>query len=201
VSGPLWVRWVFALLFTVLAGHCALRLGRRARGGAPCPAGERSADLTHLTMSAVMVVMFLPLPSPVAPVWWAVLFGAQSLWWASRLVPRPATGEHPLAHLVASVVMTGMFAVLPADGLAGPGSPVDAVAGHAGHLSASSPVLALAGWVATAYFLGQTLVCGVRVAAPHPEPPAAGRVMPGSGSVPVRLLMGLGMSYMLLTML
>jgi hypothetical protein len=110
--------------------------------------------------------------------------------------------------VVAGVVMAGMFATLPADGLSGSGES------HAGHLAASSSVFAVAGWLALAYFLGQAAVCGVGVAVPRHEPEPAcprrrdsalaacvGVLTAARVDLPVRLFMGLGMSYMLLTML
>jgi hypothetical protein len=198
MSGPLWVRWTFAALFGILALHCARRLvptaGPHVVWGAPCRAPDRAADVSHMTMSAGMVVMFLPVATPLAPSWWAVLFGGQSVWWVFRAIGSRGLDTGRGSHLVASVVMAGMFAALPAAGLSG-------TAEHAGHLSASSPLLAIAGWVATAYFLGQALVCGLRVATPHPGAPAPRTPVAGADTVPVRLLMGLGMSYMLLTML
>lgn len=205
VSGPLWARWVFALAFAGIGLHCALRLlGNRF----PALAADRGrdgrdpwGDLAHLIMSAGMVVMFLPAPTPIPPAWWAVLFGVQAVWFAVRLVRggRPVGfpgGGHPATcttHLISSVVMAGMFAVLPPDGLSG------AAVSHAGHLGASGYLAAAAGWAALVYFLAQSLVCGVRVAAAHPERTAS--TAHAGGELAVRLLMGFGTSYMLLTML
>ena len=213
MTGPTWARWVFALVFAGMAGYCVARLlAARLLASAARTADESAADSAHLLMAAGMTVMFLPVATPVPPVWWAVGFGLHSAWLAVRLgwparTARSLTGlprgrAHLITHLLASVVMSAMFAVLPADGLSGSG------VSHAGHLAASSAVFAVAGWLSAAYFLGHALHCGVRVAVPRDSgPPGASEPANGVLAVtlgtdlPLRLVMGVGMSYMLLTML
>jgi hypothetical protein len=215
MTGPLWARWIFGLLSLGSAVCSAVRLWLDRRGaGTRLTADERAATSAHLLMGAGMGVMFLPVATPIPSLWWAVFFGVHSAW----LVPRFAAAgpgsllrsgrAHLGAHVVAGVVMAAMFAALPAGGLSGSGES------HAGHLAASSPVFAVAGWLALAYFLGQAAVCGVGVAVPRHEPEPAcprrrdsalaacvGVLTAARVDLPVRLFMGLGMSYMLLTML
>lgn len=236
MSGQLWLRWAFALISVGVAAHCGVRLMSDGRitlfgglsghgfgtGEGSCPVSDRPGDLAHLMMSLGMVAMFLPLPIPLAPSWWAVLFGTQTaLLLVRSVIPgsesTKGSGRRRIpnvhgcgSHLVASAAMSGMFAVLPPDGLSG-----RAVA-HAGHLSASSPAVAMVGWAALIYFLAEALICGVRVSTPAPgavtpvdvgiaTAHAAGRAevdqIRDGGSGAVRLLMSVGMSYMLLTML
>jgi hypothetical protein len=212
MTGPTWARWAFALIFAGMAVYCGARLltDRRSAGAARGP-DERAADSAHLLMASGMAVMFLPVATPAPPLWWAVGFGLHGAWlaarvgwpaWASRSLTGVLRGRgHLITHLLASAVMCVMFAVLPADGLSGSG------VSHAGHLAASSTAFAVAGWLSAAYFLGHALHCGVRVAVPrHPATPQAS----GHGALaltlagtdlPLRLVMGVGMSYMLLTML
>jgi hypothetical protein len=216
MTGPTWARWAFALIFIGMGAYCGARLWatRRTDGVAGGPGG-RAADSAHLVMAAGMVVMFLPVATPVPPRWWAVAFGLHAAWLAVRAAWPPGASRswagmpreraHLVTHVLASAVMCAMFAVLPADGLSGAG------VSHAGHLAAASTAFAVAGWLSAAYFLGHALHCGVRVAVPRP-PGAAHRVGTASGrgelalplagtDLPLRLVMGVGMSYMLLTML
>jgi hypothetical protein len=220
MAGPIWARWVFALVFAGMAVYCVTRLlVARRLSIAAHTADERAADSAHLLMAAGMIVMFLPVPTPIPPLWWAAGFGLHSAWLAGRTV-RPARAApsligmlwgraHLITHVLAGAVMTYMFAALPADGLSGAGLS------HAGHLAGSSSVFAVAGWLAAAYFLVHATRCGVRVAMPEPSraPTRSGgheaRESPGGvlalalahTDTPLRLVKGLGMSYMLLTML
>jgi uncharacterized protein DUF5134 len=226
MTGPLWARWLFALLCVAAGAHCATRLGRSSRlARARLVCADRPADVVHLVMAGGMAVMFAPVRTPIPPSWWAVGFALLGGWLVLDTVRVASQGVRPwlaqvvgaqgvrrrLAQVVGSVVMVGMFAVLGPDGLSGAGES------HAGHLAASSPVLAVLGWASVAFFVGQVLVCGARLAAPVggsvvSSGGAAGRsggavVSSGGAGVrldtdtSVRLLMALGMSYMLLTML
>jgi hypothetical protein len=220
MAGPIWARWAFVLVFAAIGAHCTLRLllAHRATGATLSP-GERGIAVAHLAMAAGMTVMFAPLATPIPPAWWAVGFGMHTAWLGIRSVRHAAVGVpargmredrgHLLSHVLAGVVMTYMFAVMPADALLGTSLS------HAGHLAATSPVFAVLGWVAAVYFLVDTVRSGVRVAAEPPNrPPRVGAphrsavrptgvlaVLIPHGEPSLRLLMGLGMSYMLLTML
>jgi Domain of unknown function (DUF5134) len=225
MAGPNWARWVFALLFAAIAVHCALRLllAHRSPSGTALSPIERTVVVAHLAMAAGMTVMFAPVATPVAPSWWAWGFGAHTAWLATR-VPGPARDRtrhggglsgraHLLTHVLAAGVMTYLFAAMPADGLSGTGIS------HAGHLAAASTVFAVFGWLAATYFLTDTVWSGIRIATHAPRPPHSGAGAPAplgrrsgvlaravaaaTGGVdgPLRLVMGLGMSYMLLTML
>jgi hypothetical protein len=217
MAGPVWARWVFALLFAGVGVFCAVRL--LADRGAPRAVRRperHTTDAAHLLMAAGMTVMFIPVATPVPPMWWAVVFAVDSAWLGLRLLglSRDGAGSaagpphgraHLLSHLSVAVAMAYMFAVMPADGLAGSGLS------HTGHLSASNAGFAVLGWLAVAYFLGHAVCCGIRVAVPGSQPGTAARDRAASGgaaglamahgNLTLGLVMGLGMSYMLMTML
>ncbi|MBV9315808.1 MAG: DUF5134 domain-containing protein [Pseudonocardia sp.] len=211
MTGPEWARWMFALLFGCLGVGCLacwVKTVQASRGADParepiCPM-DTSA---HVLMAAGMVVMFLPAATSIPPLWWAVAFGLHSLWLAARtlrktrttsgqpagwpLGARRAEGLHLGGHTLAGAVMAFMFAVMPPNALSGVGQV------HAGHL-ATNTVVAIVGWSSAAYFLAYGLRCGIRVAT------ASSRIAAPRGThteLSLRMVMGVGMSYMLLTML
>lgn len=201
--GPAWARWVFALVFAGIALYRVARLVMAGRDGAGGTTGGLVSDLAPGVMAVGMAVMFVPVPTPVPPVYWAAVFGVLGAWLVACLFrPAPHIGRagrtHLVSHLVGAVAMAVMFASLPADGLSTPGQS------HAGHLAADSSVFAVLGWCAAGYFLAHAVCCGIRVATPRPstEPARARRgAIPNGSDLPLRLVMGLGMSYMLLVML
>ncbi|HEX4246625.1 MAG TPA: DUF5134 domain-containing protein [Pseudonocardia sp.] len=219
MAGPDWARWVFALVFAAIGVHCAVRLGAHRASRTALSSGERTVAAAHLVMAAGMTVMFVPVATPVPPVWWAWGFGVHTAWLGVHIVrsapPHTAGGGvlagrgHLLSHVLAAAVMTFLFAAMPADALSGAGIS------HAGHLAATSAVFAVVGWLAAAYFLVDMVHAGVRVAAAPPgqhalgPAPGAPTARPGGvlglltarADLPLRVVMGLGMSYMLLTML
>ncbi len=219
MSGPIWARWVFALLFARVEVCCVARLlAARRVPGATTGGDDRSTNVAELLMAAGMTAMFLPVATPIPPRWWAVVFAADTAWLAFRILrpPRDAGAftvsrggllrgrSHVVTHVLAGLTMVAMFAALPPDGLSGSGLS------HIGHLSASA-AFAVVGWLAAAYFLGHAMWCGIQVtvSAPQHSPGAPGRASPNGVvtllgaqvSGPLGLIMGIGMSYMLMTML
>jgi hypothetical protein len=143
-------------------------------------------------MAAGMVATFLP-PADPLPGWcWAAAFGVNAGWLGTRIVLGPDRGPL-LAPATGAAVMSAMFALMPA---APSGRLPDQLiaSAHAGHLAATNPAFAVLGWLAAVGFLGYALRCGVRVAAGTP-----GRHGGAEGTA--RLVMALGMTYMLLGML
>ncbi|MCW2720395.1 DUF5134 domain-containing protein [Pseudonocardia sp.] len=210
MAGPMWARWLFAALFAVLGVCCAVRLAlvvRRQRHGAGTP----DTETAHILMAAGMTAMFLPVATPVPPSWWASAFAVDAAWLGLRLArPRRdlrAPSAALLEHVVAAAVMAGMFAAMPSDALSGSGLD------HAGHLSSTHEWFAVLGWLAVVYFLARTAWAAVQGFLPHriEDAPDVVAGMTGSGAVvtraaaaltrPLRLIMGVGMAYMLLTML
>jgi hypothetical protein len=220
MAGPIWARWVFALLFAGVGVCCVARLlAARRVPGATAGGDDPSMKVAELLMAVGMTAMFLPVATPIPPRWWAAVFAADTAWLGFRILrpPRDAGAftvgrggllrgrSHVVTHVLAGLTMACMFAALPADGLSGSGLS------HIGHLSASSAVFAVVGWLAAAYFLGHAVWCGIRVAVSAPEhsPGALGGAAPrgvvtlvgAQMSRPLGLIMDIGMSYMLMTML
>ena len=207
MAGPMWARWFFAALFAVLGVCCAVRLVLAVRGQRHV-VGTPDTETAHILMSAGMTAMFLPVATPVPPAWWAAAFGVDAAWLLLRLarsgrplVPGGAVAEHAVPALVMAVVMAGMFAAMPADALSGSG--VD----HAGHLASTHPWFAVLGWLAVGWFLVHTARVAVHGFRPHTGGSPAGAAAPAltraaaALSRPLGMSMGVGMAYMLLTML
>jgi hypothetical protein len=206
MAGPLWARWLFALLFAAIGIYCMVRLLLvRRTSPAGRTADDTAADFAHLLMSSGMIVMFapIPIPTPLPPGLWSVGFGAHSAWLLGSRVLWPFRTEaaglaglrgkpHLITHVVAGAVMAYAFAIMPADMLATSGQS------HLAHQSESSVVFPVVGWLATAYFFGHAMRCGIHVAVPEPMRRRVGVHGPEAS---MRMVMGLGMSYMLLTML
>ena len=213
MAGPLWARWVFAMLFagTGLIGSARLLVAWRARSTTRISAGA-ATDSAHVLMALGMFVMFVPLPTPIPPAYWAGAIGAHSVWLGSRMLRTSGVQEPDVGsllgkadlgtHVVAGAVMAYLFATLPADGLAGSDQS------HLGHVVESSVVITIVGWLTAMYFLGHAMRCGIRIVVPVPVR-ARPRGQTGGISIcptaqtdlSLGLVMALGMSYMLLTML
>ena len=204
MAGPLWARWLFALLFAAIGIYCMVRLllVRRTSPAGRTP-DDTAANFAHLLMSAGMIVMFAPIPTPIPPGLWSVGFGAHSAWLLGSRVLWPFRTEaaglaglrgkaHLITHVVAGAVMAYAFAIMSADMWATSNQS------HLAHHADSSVVFPVVGWLATAYFFGHAMRCGIHVVIPEPMRRRVGVHGP---DVSMRLVMGLGMSYMLLTML
>jgi hypothetical protein len=222
VAGAEWMSWIFAAVFAGVALFFAVRLltSRRAAagsGGSTDPSNtDPSADASHGVMSLGMAAMFWPWGNPVPVLYWQVLFGMVAAWFAARLlrrgarsatIPQPGPGQGAdLHHVLGSVAMVYMLAAVPAGrGLA-----------HSTHMPGiSGPGIALPAlaWAFVGYFLVSTVWLGARLVEPVRTVAAscAGAVLLGGGPRGVltsshlvgscRVVMGIGMSYMLVTML
>ena len=220
VAGPLWVRWILAMAYAGLAAYCLARLHPRRRAHRD-PAANRDptvgrayAEGSHGLMATGMAAMFAPVATPVPPVCWAVVFAAHTGWLGLRLARTAVVTAggggwrdgraHLVPHLLAGAVMAAVFAAMPSGWSAAGASHL----GHLGHLGAAGPLFALVVWAAAGGFLVQAVRCGVRMALPDdgqvPEPRTEPARHPARGvadaELPLRLAMGPGMSYMLITM-
>jgi hypothetical protein len=193
------------VVFAFVGLGCAARwiaaeAGRRLTG-APGAACARAAVSSHVLMAAGMAAMFAPVRTPVPPAWWAAMFGAQAV--ALVVVAlRERRGDRrqsvTAGHVLPTTAMLMMFAVLPPEALSGGGE------NHAGHLTAGIPALVAVGWVVAGWFLGHAVRCGLRMIDPVEllVDDRGGPVLLGArAELPLKLLMGVGMSYMLMTML
>jgi hypothetical protein len=213
VAGAVWVSWVFAAVFAGMALFFAVRLLASSTD-------PSSADASHGVMSLGMAAMFWPWGNPVQgnPVpalYWQVLFGMAAAWFAVRLlrrgarsatIPQSGSERGDLHHVLGSLAMVYMLAAVPAvhgvaHGMHMPGMSVPGIA---------LPALA---WALVGYFLVSAVWLSARLVEPVSTVAAsrAGAVLLDGGPRGVitsphlvgscRVVMGIGMSYMLVTML
>lgn len=210
----MWVSAICTALFAGLALFFALRLlafPQDASGGGGST--DRGADASHGLMSLGMAAMFCPWGNPVPALYWQVLFSIITAWFAVRLLrraARPVTVPQAspfraadLHHVLGSLAMVYMLAGVPAGHhmnhgmeMAGPGIALPALA-----------------WAFVGYFLVFAVSLGARLVTPVNTAAAAatGAALLGDGPRGVtvsphllgssRIVMGIGMSYMLVTML
>lgn len=217
VAGVEWVTWIFAAVFAGVALFFAVRLldSRRDASGDDCSTDPSSADASHGVMSLGMAAMFWPWGNPVPALYWQVLFGIAAAWFTVRLlrrrarsatIPQSGPGRGDLHHVLGSLAMVYMLAAVPAGhGLA-----------HGMHMSGiSGPGIALPtlAWALVGYFLVSAVWLSARLIEPVTTVAAsrAGAVLLDGGPRGViisphlvgscRVVMNIGMSYMLVTML
>jgi hypothetical protein len=222
VAGAEWVRWVFAAMFAALTLFYVVRLMAAGRdvsawGGT----ADRSVDVSRGLMSLGMVAMLVSLVDLLPRLYWQVLFGLAAGHIAVRLIqrrvrsitlPGPDLGGHHELHLViGGLAMVYMLAAMPA-GHAMNGTEGTGMAGM-GSTGLALPTLT---WAFIAYFLVFVVRLGARLTVPvntlarrstGPLPGAALGGGPRSVIISPHLLgssevvMAIGMSYMLVTML
>ena len=209
-----WVSGICAALFAGLALLFAVRLlaFRQDTSGAGCST-DRAVDASHSVMCLGMGAMLWPWGSPVPALYWQVLFSIIAVWFAVRLLRRAAQSvviQQPgtdraadVHHLLGGLAMVYMLAGAPGGH-------------HTAHgIAMAGPGIALPGlaWAFVVYFLVFAVWLGARLVTPMhtvaatatgaallgdgPRGVAASPHLLGSG----RIIMGIGMSYMLVTML
>ncbi len=213
-AATVWVSGIFAAVFAGMALFFAARLlavGGDASGGGG--GTDRSAEASHGVMSLGMAAMFWPWGNPVPALYWQVLFSSVAAWFAVRLLrrgartatilPSGASRGADLHHVLGSLAMVYMLTGVPAGhhmthGMQMPGSGI------------ALPALA---WVFVAYFLVFTVWLSARLVEPvnTVAATATGAALLGDGPRGVvtsphllgssRIVMGIGMSCMLVTML
>jgi hypothetical protein len=203
VTGAEWARWVFAGMFTVLTVFYVIRLIAPRRDVFAHSGGDRTVDVSRGVMSLGMVAMLVPWLDPLPRLCWQVVFGLVAGHIAMRLIRRGAArasrrelGAHHELHLViGALAMVYMFAVMPAG--EHPAHSMD----MAGVGSTGLAVPALT-WVLVAYFLVFVVRLSTRLALPvNTLVPADGMVVSPHLLGSSEVIMGIGMSYMLMTML
>ncbi|MBV8994834.1 MAG: DUF5134 domain-containing protein [Pseudonocardiales bacterium] len=221
MGGAEWVRWVFTGMFAALTVFYAIRLFASDSGTSAGNGGcHRGVDSARGVMSLGMVAMMVPWIDPLPRLCWQLLFGLAAGYIAVRLIRRglratrlspagPMAGHHELHLLVGGVAMMYMFGVMRA------GQDPQGMAHHMDLAQVGFNGLALP--FLTWTFLGYFVIFVVRLAARLAVPVntlagmAAGPALPGGGPRGVvvsphllgstEVVMGIGMSYMLLTML
>ncbi|MFC5062880.1 DUF5134 domain-containing protein [Actinomycetospora atypica] len=222
---------VFTAVFLATAVYSLVRLAELGATGDRD--GSRAAELTHLVMSLAMIAMawaWTGGPTSPSGMLQLVVFGAATLWFATRAL----TPGHPRAvagyHVVMNAAMVWMVAAMPQ--IMGMSTSGDSSGGHhhggsspagAGAVAVATPVwVAVVTWLFAALLLGTAVLWALRVRRPAAEPSCAGRGpdeaaggSAGGAAVAVRpttglgarldagchLLMSLGMAGMLVAML
>jgi Domain of unknown function (DUF5134) len=219
VAGVTWVRWVFAAMFATLTLFSVVRLIAAGRDD-PAWGGtaEASVDVSRGVMSLGMVAMVVPWVDPLPRLYWQVLFGVAAGHIVVRLirrsmrsapVPGPGLGGHHELHLViGSLAMVYMLAAMPAGHrMAEPSEHMD-MAG----MGATGLALPILTWSFIGYFLVFVVWLGSRLAVPAgtlATTPTGAALGGGPRRVVIsphllgssEVVMGIGMSYMLMTML
>ncbi|HEY2766286.1 MAG TPA: DUF5134 domain-containing protein [Pseudonocardiaceae bacterium] len=230
MAGVVWVRWGFVVVLVGVAVLCAARLLIRRGDDSGIGCGtDRIADASHGVMSLGMAAMFLPWGNPVPALYWELVFSVIAGYFAVRMARRrmrPATVREPgtdLHHVVGSLAMVYMLAAVPAGhtvtghtvtgySMAGMSMAGMDMTGMSSAGMASGIALPGLAWVLVVYFLVFAVRLGARLIDPVRTPaPAGAGAGPASGPREVvssphllgscLIFMGIGMSYMLVTML
>lgn len=193
MAGDGLVRWVFAAMFLAAS---LLYLARLVRGRG----GERAADASRVVMSLGMVAMLAPWFDPLPRLAWQVLFAGAAACVAGRLIRRriaplapPAHSRHEAHLVIGGIAMVYMLSAMPA--------------GHSMPAALGMPDAGLAlptlAWVFVGYFLVFVVWLGTRLAVALPVSPQRPVLSVGSPHLLgcTEVVMGIGMSYMLLAML
>lgn len=119
MAGPAWLAATLAAVMIATAIYCA---GRLAAARLWRRSTEVEADSVHVVMGVAMAGMLLPGLSPLPATAWEAVFAVAAVWFACQAVRsrirQHAAGSrwrcsHPVPHLVESVAMVYMLAVLP----------------------------------------------------------------------------------------
>jgi len=205
VAGAEWARWVFAGMFAALTVFYVVRLLTPRQDASAHSSGDRTVDLSRGVMSLGMVAMLVPWLDPLPRLCWQVLFGLVAGHIAVRLIQRGARAarasrreprtHHELHLVVGALAMVYMFAVMPVGQHMAHGMNMAGV----GSTGLAVPALT---WVLVAYFLVFVVRLSARLTLP------GNTLTPGDGVVvsphllgSSEVVMGIGMSYMLMTML
>jgi hypothetical protein len=200
MAGPMWIRWVWTLLFAAMAGYCVLRLvaaSRAVRSGHRDYGGRnRFADVAHLLTSLGMAVMASPVGGPFAPASWQALFCLMAGWSLTRFRDNRPDAWHVGAgyYLVTSAAMVYML-VHDGAGMAAPWAVHGA--------SPGGPLLPALAWAFAVYFVLHAgwMLARARVRIGQLVG-TGGALLMGPSSEKVvtacHLVMALGMAYLLL---
>ncbi len=214
MAGPSWLAAALAAVMIATAVYCA---GRLAAARLWRRFTEVEADSVHVVMGVAMAGMLLPRLSPLPATAWEAVFAVAAVWFACQAIRsrirQNAAGSrwpysHPVPHLVESVAMIYMLAVLPDSWPGLPGRAMAMPGMGGGQASAGGSLAALA--VILALFMigyvlwtADQLTALVRTTAAR----AGAAHRPGGAALAPRLAacykiaMGLTMGYMLILML
>lgn len=229
MAGTERVQWVFAAMFAALILFFLARFIAAGRDTSAWDGtAGRSVDVSRGVMSLGMVAMLVPWIDPLPRLYWQVLFGVVAAHIAVRLVRRRVrpvpvsrrvlSGHHELHLVIGGLAMVYMLAAMPAGHAmaSGTGSMYSTESMDLAGVGSTGLALPALTWAFIAYFLVFAVWLGARLAAPGntlaqgltgPLPGAALRGGPRGVVISPHLLgssevvMCIGMSYMLMTML
>ena len=204
--GAEWASWAFAGIFAALTVFYVIRLFAARPDATAHGNADRTVDLSRGVMSLGMVAMLVPWLDPLPRLFWQVVFGLTAGHIAVRLIRSRARAplasrrepgpRHELHLVVGGLAMVYMFAVMPAE--------QHLASGMGMTTGLAMPALT---WVLVAYFLVFVVRLSARLAIPVTALPW-NTTAPSGGVVTSRhllgsteVVMGIGMSYMLMTML
>ena len=210
MGGAEWVRWMFVAIFAALAVFYVVRLFACGRG-----TSARGLDISRGVMSLGMVAMVAPRINPFPALYWQLTFGLAAAYIAVRLIrrarptlalpdrrlsrPMPDGHHHELHLLIGGVAMVYMLAAMPLGRDPGAGVPQDMVQPMAMAQTGSAGLVLT--WAFVAYFLIFVVRLAARLAAPVPVAGPRGVVVSPHLLGSTEIVMGIGMSCMLLMML
>jgi hypothetical protein len=212
MTGPAWLGACMAALMLLVAACCAGRLVLWRLRGRDI---EFDADAVHVPMGVAMAGMLEPRLSPVPDTVWLAVFAAAAAWFSWHAIrSRGRSGGRRCAHPAPHAVECGamVFMLLPAGRAAhGLAPAMPAMTGSSAAV-AGNPALAL---VLALFMLGYTLWTTDQLAALSRAGAegvlvgtigAARRAAGGPTLAPrlaacYKIAMGIGMGYMLVTML
>jgi hypothetical protein len=198
VTGPGWLAAGFAALMLLVAVCCAARVVLCALRGRDT---ELDADAAHILMGVAMAGMFEPrlrlLPGPV----WLGLFAAAAAWFTRQAVRARGRGQlgrlHcavPAPHAVECAVMLYM---LRPDSLTGNQTAAAMPGMHEASATAvANPALAV---ILAVFMLGYVMWTTDRLAARNAS--RSGSALAPRLAASYKMVMGIGMGYMLITLL
>jgi Domain of unknown function (DUF5134) len=230
VGGAEWVHWVFAGVFAALTVFYLIRLFV-SRPGTSARGVDVARGVMSLGMVAMMVPRVDPLPRLSWQLLFGMVAGYVAIRLIQRWLrtgqpwlAKPG-GHHELHLLIGGVAMVYMFTAMPARQDPGAGVPQDPGAGVPQHMGdmghgmdmaqtgGSEFALTVLTWVFVGYFLIFVVRLAARLAVPvntlagmaasaaFPDRGARGVVVSPHLLGSTEVVMGIGMSYMLLMML
>jgi hypothetical protein len=225
LTGPVWLKWVFTVVFAVLAGYSMVRVAALTRSsrtavlapvsgdssGAVNPvecgcsdqtAGERASSLAHAVMALAMAAMFLPVPLPVSSTLWIVLFAAMAAWFAAGLLRARSQGGLGTIRWTSVAIhhLVGSLAMIYMSVMMLPGSGMAGMA--MGGMDMSSGKIDFVPVITTPlllYFVADTVASARRLS--RASPGSAGALGSARLLGTCRTLMSLGMTAMLVASL
>lgn len=226
MAGAEWVQWVFTAMFAALILFSLARFIAAGRDTSTWDGtAGRSVDVSRGVMSLGMVAMLVPWVDPLPRLYWQVLFGVAAAHIVVRLVRRRVRpvrvsrhdlgGHHELHLVIGGLAMVYMLAATPAGHAMASSMHSTESMDMNGVVSTGLALPALT-WAFIAYFLVFAVWLGARLAAPGntltqgPSGPLPGAAWGGGPrgvviSPPLlgfsEVVMCIGMSYMLMTML